>query len=64
MKSWTVPLVMKGGGVQVGRPERPGMHQPSDLRKNIKIRTSIYCHPPSVGELVHVCGCLIPFLLA
>ena len=32
----TVPHVVEGGGVLVGGPERPGMHQPSTLRKTQK----------------------------
>ena len=35
-KAGDAPLGMKGGGVKVGRPERSGMHQPSDLRKQMK----------------------------
>ena len=35
-----LPHEMEGGGVQVGGPERRGMHQPSPLRKNTKISSS------------------------
>ena len=28
---------MDGGGVEVGPPEMPGMHQPSTLSKNIEV---------------------------
>ena len=38
-KSWTVPQVMHGGGVEVGPPEMPGVHQPSIFSRKISIST-------------------------
>ena len=37
-KSRIVPQVMDGGGVQVGPPEMPGIHQPSTFSRNIKVK--------------------------
>ena len=42
-KSWTVSHVMYGGGVQVGPPEMPEMHQPSTFSGKITISISM-CH--------------------
>ena len=36
-KAGTVSQVIDGGGAQVGTSERPGMCQPSPLRKNIQV---------------------------
>ena len=36
-KSWTVPHVMHEGGVEVGPPEMPGVHQPSTFSRKISI---------------------------
>ena len=40
-KSWAVPQVMDGGGVQVRPPEMLEMHQPSTFSRKMKIIVSI-----------------------
>ena len=37
---WTVSQVIHGGGVHVGPPEMPGMHQPSIFSRKVKIYLS------------------------
>ena len=36
-RSWTLPQVIEGGGVQVGGLGRPGMYQPNPLRRKATI---------------------------
>ena len=51
-KSWIVPHVTDGGGVQVGGLERPGTYQPSPLRKKTTVSESLYIHDQTVNSSI------------
>ena len=44
-KSWTVPQVMHGGGIEVGRPEMPGVLQSRTFSRNISVSMFILPRP-------------------
>ena len=51
-KSWTVPQVTRGDGIEVGPPEMPAVHQPSTFSRKKLVSKYIYITMYNVSALV------------